>query len=88
MPTVVFDIPYRPNENRAWDVRQDNRVVAQFPSRVDALRFAMNRAAHVEHDSTRALVAVEGADGVRRAFGGDVKRPLDPTLLPVGTLQH
>ncbi|TCV97065.1 hypothetical protein EC912_10159 [Luteibacter rhizovicinus] len=86
MQTVVFEVPYRPNENLAWDVRRDDRLVGQFPSRVDALRYAVHEAVHAGNEALTALVTVEGADGVRRLFGGDVKRPLEE--LPFGARPH
>lgn len=76
--TRVYEIPFHPGDDLHWPVRVDGVVVDRFPSRYEALRSALNRAAS---DGGDASIGIEGADGVWRPFGSDAKRPsLVPTL--------
>jgi hypothetical protein len=76
----VYEVPYHPDGGVAWAVRISGRVIERFASRFEALRAAVNRASAEGGDTA---IAVEGADGLWRPFGSDIKRPERvPTLPP------
>jgi hypothetical protein len=77
--TRVYEIPYHPEQGASWMVRLEGRPVGRFSSRFEALRDAVNRAAADGGDTS---IDVEGADGVWRPFGSDVKRPVNIALQP------
>jgi hypothetical protein len=71
--TRVYEIPYQPDDGAFWTVRLGGVPIGRFPSRFEALRAAVNRAAA---DGQGASIGVEGADGIWRPFGSDIKRPV------------
>jgi len=81
--TRVYEIPYQPDDGALWTVRLAGRPIGQYPSRFDALRAAVNRAAAEGGDAT---IGVEGADGIWRPFGSDAKRPARVPPLPPNRL--
>lgn len=80
----IYEIPYHPDENHAWIVRLDGKVLSRFESRFDALLSAVNRAAAEGGDTS---IGIEGADGVWRPFGSDAKRPARVPPMPDRTLR-
>lgn len=75
----VYEVPYHPEGGVAWAVRISGRVIERFASRFEALRAAVNRASAEGGDTA---IAVEGADGLWRPFGADIKRPAHLPKLP------
>jgi len=69
----IYEVPFLPDERQMWPLSLDGRVLERYPSRFEALRAAVNRAAA---DGPDASIGVEGADGVWRPFGSDIKRPI------------
>ena len=77
--TRVYEIPYQPDDGASWTVRVEGFPIGRYPSRFEALRAAVNRAAAEGGD---ASIGVEGADGIWRPFGSDAKRPIRVPPLP------
>jgi len=77
--TRVYEIPYQPDDGASWTVRLEGVPIGRFPSRFEALRAAVNRAAAEGADTH---IGVEGADGIWRPFGSDAKRPARLPPLP------
>lgn len=75
----VYEVPYHPDDGTSWTLRLGGKAIGRYPSRFDALRAAVNRAAA---DGADAHIGVEGADGVWRPFGSDAKRPATPPPVP------
>jgi hypothetical protein len=69
----IYEVPFHPHAGRAWEVRVAGRVIERCDSRYDALRCAVSMASS---DGGDARIDVEGADGVWRPFGTDIKRPV------------
>ncbi|SEV85481.1 DUF2188 domain-containing protein [Luteibacter sp. 329MFSha] len=79
--TRVYEVPYLPDDGSRWTLRLAGQTVGTFASRFEALQAAVNRASA---DGGDASIGVEGADGIWRPFGSDIKRPVHvPTLPPV-----
>jgi hypothetical protein len=69
----IYEVPFHPGAGRAWEVRVAGTVIDRCDSRYDALRCAVSTASS---DGGEARIDVEGADGVWRPFGTDIKRPV------------
>jgi hypothetical protein len=72
----IYEVPFHPDAGSAWEIRVGGRVVERCESRYEALRSAVSMASH---DGGETRIDVEGADGVWRPFGSDVKRPMPAT---------
>ncbi|SEO62230.1 hypothetical protein SAMN02800692_1453 [Luteibacter sp. UNC138MFCol5.1] len=81
--TRVYEVPYLPDDGSRWTLRLAGQPVGTFASRFEALQAAVNRASA---DGGDASIAVEGADGIWRPFGSDVKRPTRPPPMPARRL--
>lgn len=77
--TRTYEVPYLPDAVQTWAVRVNGRIIERFDSRFEALRAAVNRASAEGGDTG---IAVEGADGIWRPFGTDIKRPVTIPRLP------
>lgn len=75
----IYEVPYLPDASEAWAVRTHGCVIERFNSRFEALRAAVDRASA---DGGDTAIAVEGADGIWRPFGADIKRPVTVPRLP------
>jgi len=75
----IYEVPFLPDDRQQWPLSLAGRVLERYPSRFEALRAAVNRAAA---DGGDAGIGVEGADGVWRPFGSDVKRPIRVPPMP------
>lgn len=75
----IYEVPYLPDASGAWTVRTHGRVMERFDSRFEALRAAVARASG---DGGDTAIAVEGADGIWRPFGADIKRPVTVPRMP------
>jgi len=75
----IYEVPFLPDDRQRWPLMLSGRVLESYPTRFDALRAAVNRAAA---DGGGAGIGVEGADGVWRPFGSDIKRPVRPPPTP------
>ena len=69
---IIFDIPYSPANGR-WAVQVSNDGHPAFKTRIDAIRFAVDRALKAQQRGDSALITIEGVDGRRRAFDHEVK---------------
>ena len=69
---IIFDIPYSPANGR-WAVQVSNDGHPEFKTRIDAIRFAVDRALKAKQRGDSALITIEGVDGRRRAFDHEVK---------------
>ncbi|SEM23976.1 hypothetical protein SAMN02800694_0311 [Luteibacter sp. UNCMF331Sha3.1] len=83
--TRVYEVPYLPDEGSRWTLRLAGRPVGTFASRFEALRAAVNFASAEGGDTS---IGVEGADGMWRPFGSDVKRPSHLPPMPPVRLVH
>ena len=69
---ITFDIPYSP-ANGKWAVQVSNDGHPAFKTRIDAIRFAVDRALKAQQHGDDALITIEGVDGLRRSFDHEVK---------------
>jgi len=81
--TRMYEIPYQPDAGSFWTVRLGGVPIGRFPSRFEALRAAVNKAAA---DGAGSTIGVEGVDGIWRPFGSDAKRPASAPAVPVRKL--
>lgn len=77
----IYEVPFLPHAGRVWEVRVSGEAIERCDSRYDALRCAVSRASS---DGGDARIDVEGADGVWRPFGTDIKRPV---AIPMAALR-
>ena len=70
---IIFDIPYAPEPSGGWLVQASNHLRAEFRSRTDALRYAIDAALHEELRGDRSAINIEGADGRWRMFDPNAK---------------
>ncbi len=70
---IIFDIPYAPEPSGGWIVHASNDLHAEFRSRTDALRYAIDAALHEEQRGDTSAINIEGADGRWRMFDPNAK---------------
>jgi hypothetical protein len=70
---VIYDVAYRPVSDGSWTVKASDDGYKEFPTRTDALRFAIDAALDAHRHGDDAAVSVEGADGRWRLFDEHAK---------------
>jgi hypothetical protein len=70
---IIYDIPYSPIPAGAFVVNSSHDGAQKFPSRTDALRFAIEAALRAGDRGEVATINIEGADGRWRLFDRTAK---------------
>jgi hypothetical protein len=65
---VIYDVPYQPVPDGNWTVKASDDGQKAFPTRNDALRFAIDAALDAHRHGDDAAISIEGADGRWRLF--------------------